>query len=229
MPSIMHAARPAAATVLIATTAASADKIAMYKFAEAGTDLSATTYDHPVTAANMTLGAGLSQATGHFGNRLGLDTFLSTGETTAIADAVANDSFIEFAATSDSGWAIDLGKVQFRLSGYDPEGEVVPPSVAWSLRTSIDGFSSDVDTGTNSAEYQEYEVVKAKFASLGLAADNLSNVSFRLYFSHWGTSAPTGVVVDQISLFGQTVVVVPGSGGLIALTGAGLVRGRRRR
>ncbi len=129
----------------------------------------------------------------------------------------------------DHGWSVDLHRLRFLLSGYDPYGEATQASVTWSLRTSIDGYSGDVDTGINRLEFPDREIVTVSLKSPGLDANGLQNVSFRLYFSHWGTGASTGVVVDQISLLGQTVQVVPGPGGLMALGGLGLARGRRRR
>ena len=230
MSPTVNAVHLAAAVVVIASAGtASAEKLVRYRFNADGTNLAAQTWDHPLSAPDLVFGSGASQAVGDFGNRLGLDTFMSAGESTALADALANDSFIEFGTTSDPGWSIDLNKLKFRISGYDPEGDFTPPTVAWSLRSSLDDFSADIDTGTNSVEFQDYEVEKFKFHQLGLDVDTLETVSFRLYFAHWGTGIPTGVVVDQIVMLGQTNPAVPGPGGLMALASVGLARGRRRR
>ena len=135
--------------ILAVTSVASAEKLVRYRFRDNGTDLTALTWDHPLSATDLAFGSGASQAIGDFGNRLGVDTYMSSGESTALMDAVANDSYIEFATTSDPGWSIDLNKLKFRLSGYDPQGVSTPPTVAWSLRSSLDDFSADIDAGTN--------------------------------------------------------------------------------
>jgi len=214
------------ASAMAVTSAATAGRITRWGFENDGATLTANTFNFPVTASAMAFGSGASQAAGSFGNVLALDTYMSTDESSALADAMSNDSYIEFGVTTDAGWSLDLNMVKFRLSGYDPDGEVTPPSVAWALRTDLDNFASDIGTGTNGVEFTEYEVEKISFSNLGFDTDSLQSITFRLYLSHWGTTSPTGAVVDQIQLNGQ---MVPGPGGLLALTGMCLARRRRRR
>lgn len=216
----------ALASAMAVTSAATAGRVVRFNFNSDGSDLSAQTFDLPLSAPDLGFGSGASQAAGSFGDALALDTYMSTDESSALADALANDSYIEFGATTDAGWSLDLDSLKFRVSGYDPNGEVTPPSVAWSLRTSLDGYGGDIDTGTNSVEFTDYTVEKANFSNLGLDTDGLQSITFRLYFAHWGTTSSTGVVVDQIVMNGS---VVPGPAGMFAVAGMCLARRRRRR
>ncbi len=216
----------ALASTMAVTSAATADALARWGFGNDGTNLTAATFGNPVTAPAMAFGSGASQAAGSFGDVLALDTYMSTDESSAMADAMSNDSYIEFGVTTDAGWSLDLNLVKFRLSGYDPDGEVTPPSVAWALRTDLDNFASDIGTGTNGVEFTDYEVEKIRFSNLGFDTDSLQSITFRLYLSHWGTTSSTGAVVDQIRVNGM---MVPGPGGLLAITGMCLARRRRRR
>ncbi|MCP4836920.1 MAG: hypothetical protein GY895_19380, partial [Phycisphaera sp.] len=98
----------ALASTMAVTSAATADKIARWGFGSDGATLTANTFNFPVTATAMAFGSGASQAAGSFGNVLALDTYMSTDESSALADAMSNDSYIEFGLTTDAGWSLDL-------------------------------------------------------------------------------------------------------------------------
>ena len=121
------------------------------------------------------------------------------------ADAVSNNQFFEFAVGPDAGFEMDLTGLHFdagRGGSSTPRG--------WVLRSSVDGFASDIAT----AEIPTVQPALTSFdvSLLGVPYQDLvSPVTFRIY-GYAPTAGGVGLFYDNLNVTGfiNAVAPVPG-------------------
>lgn len=198
-----------------------------------GTETSepSVTNDANLAAANLTLGAGVVASTN--GNRFGGSNWFDTGNTAAgstIAEAVAGNNFIQFVVTP-SGATFSATSLDFI---WDRSG-TGPSSVA--LRSSIDGFATDLGTVTGMISGGNATTTLRSIAISGVN-DISTSTTFRLY--GFGTTAvggtggfdtATGATTPNV-VFNGTITAVPEPTSIVLLSlagSSGLVVNYRRR
>jgi hypothetical protein len=113
--------------------------------------------------------------------------------TTAMIDLA---EYNEFTLTANDCQEMTLSKLTFdhRNSGTG--------NATWTVRSSVDNFSSDVATGQSSSTVANQEVL------LGIAFADLSEVTFRFYITN-AAAAGTTWRQDNVSLYGTFSTLTP--------------------
>lgn len=225
-----------AAVGLMTSASLSAATIAQYTFAS---DLSATTVDANVTANDFTVGAGIAGA-GRSGSSASLFARASVTDSSNVISSTtainANDYF-SFTVDVNGGFEMDLTSLQFDL-GYTRNGSFEDKQFRTYLLSDIDGFTSgaligfdtvDVTVNGGSLQYPNGT------ATISLAGAQFQDVTgsteFRLYIADNTGDSNYIHRIDNVTLNGEVVAVVPEPGnfaligGLLAL---GWVMVRRR-
>ncbi len=119
--------------------------------------------DFALTASAISRGAGLIAVANN-------NSFNSSNwSTVSIADAVANDNYVEFTVTPNAGFQFDVNTITFQVrrnnNGFT--------SIA--LRSSLDGFTTDIDAVVPITA--NYQVVTFNVNQL----NNTGSVTYRLY------------------------------------------------
>ena len=135
------------------------------------------------------------------------------GSSTA-ALAIANNDYIEFTLSANSGYLFNLSSFNFlaRKGGdADPRG--------WVLRSSADLFSNDIDSQLVTTTSSSPAANSFSVSLMDAQFQNLSDISFRLY-----TFSPRlGLIINysELAFLGTTMAVhevsAPPSFGLFAL------------
>jgi hypothetical protein len=151
-------------------------------------------YDDPVsTAAGVT--AGQISSTGSeagifttFNEASPTGSFLSTYDTVTVrppsgatsgSSAVSNNSYFQFDVAADSGLLLNLSSLNFgafKGGDSDPRG--------WVLRSSVDGFSVDIDANTVTANPFSGGSTEPDAFNVDLSAaqyQGLADITFRMY------------------------------------------------
>ncbi len=174
-----------------------------------------------ISAVDLTRGAGLVLATG--------GTFNSNNwqEGTDQASAAANDNYLTFGVTVDSGYELNLSDMEIR---YDRSG--TGPNML-EILMSDDGFATSSSVWTDAAVS---DLGEDNFFAL-VASGLTGTVEFRIFA--WGASSSNGTFdIETINFAGGgtygirlngEVVLVPGASSLALLGLGGLVATRRRR
>jgi hypothetical protein len=116
---------------------------------------------------------------------------------TTAADAVDNNQYLQFTATPNTGYAMNLSNLTFDAAESSSSG----PS-GWVLRSSLDGFASNIATSqVTTPTLSEFTVGLS-----GAAFQNVPEATFRLYVYSPGTD--TGVFFDNLTLNGTTMRTV---------------------
>jgi hypothetical protein len=153
-------------------------------FGNAGTETTeaSTSNNTNISAANLTLGAGV------FGlantNRFGGNSWWNNGNATnsTIANAVAGNDFIEFIVTPTSGYSVTPTTFVF---GWDRSNSG-PSSV--TLRSSNDNYASDLGTITSLAAAQS----NGNTITISGISNITAATTFRLYGYNGTATAGTG-------------------------------------
>ena len=167
----------------------------------------------PVNPTSPSTGAGTypgASGTGNIGNAVNIGA-LNT----------ATSAFYSVTFTPSSGFSIQLADLDFgtRSTGTGPQG--------YALRSSVDGFATDVLTGTiaNNSNWSFKDNTFGVFTGpLGVA------VEFRLY-TFGGTGSPTsGTINSRLDDISISVDAIPEPSAAVALVGGvGLIGLLRRR
>lgn len=226
-----------AAVGLMTSASLSATTIAQYTFAS---NLSATTEDANLTASAVTIGSGLAGDANRSSGTFSLYARTSAtahGGTISLGSAIPGNDYFSFTVGADSGFEMDLTSFEFDL-GYTRNGGYDNKNLRAYVLTSIDGFTTGgligyetvaIGANTSSAVYPN----GTKTISLAGAQfqDITSNTEFRLYLSDDTNNSNVMHRIDNLTLNGEVVAVVPEPGnfaligGLLAL---GWVMIRRR-
>jgi hypothetical protein len=145
---------------------------------------------------------------------------------TTPAAAVSNNQFFQFSLAPESGFSMDVLSLSFdagRGGASTPRG--------WALRSSLDGFLSDLATSDVNSQQPTLTAFDIDLPDLPFQ-DLTSEVTFRLY--GYAPGAGVGMFYDNLRIFGFAEPVVAGSvpephaWALLALALAGLGIARRR-
>jgi hypothetical protein len=136
------------------------------------------------------------------------------GVTTA-ALAVANNTFFAFTVSANPGFVLNLNNLTFDAGRG---GETTPRG--WVLRSSVDGFASDIDTQLVPTVRPDFTAFTVNLS--GAQFNDLSAVTFRLY--DFVPGGGQSLEFDNVTLNGTpSPVPEPHSLGLFGLGALGLV------
>ena len=172
-----------------------------------------------VTDLNATGSSARLLASGILPDTIFLGNLLATA-----ADSVSGNRYFQFTITPDSGYQLDLTSLTFDVS----RGGASTPR-GWVLRSSVDGFASDIATDTIPTVQPTLTAVSVGLGGAsyqGLTGD----ITFRMY-GYMPSQGPfIGLNFDNLNLNGG-VSLVPEPGELAAVAAAGLLAwaGWRRR
>jgi hypothetical protein len=147
-----------------------------------------------LTAANVTVGSDIGSTAFNGAEYYGQDGW----PTTTTLDA---NAYFQFSVTANSGYSLVLNTVNLTIRHSNTGSGAGSGAQSWSLRSSLDGFASDIQTGTMTENYETVAVtLPAAFQSIP------STVSFRLfgYNSLTTTGGFNRFVTDNINIQGQT-------------------------
>jgi hypothetical protein len=114
------------------------------------------------------------------------------------------NAYFQFTVTAGAGYYLQLNTVTLTIRRSTTGTSGAGPQ-SWSLRSSLDGYSTDLLTGTLTTSYQTVPVtLPAAFQSIA------STVTFRLYGynAQVSTGGSSRVVTNGITIQGQTPVTV---------------------
>jgi hypothetical protein len=114
------------------------------------------------------------------------------------------NAYFQFTVTANAGYYLQLNTVTMTIRRSTTGTSGAGPQ-SWSLRSSLDGYSTDLLTGALTTSYQTIPVtLPAAFQSIA------STVTFRLYGynAQVSTGGSSRVVTDAINIQGQTPVTV---------------------
>jgi hypothetical protein len=167
-----------------------------------GTSLVATTLDLNATASSVNF-TGSSASREALPDELAINT--ATGATNA-ATAVSNNSFFQFSITPNAGYELDLSELAFQVATASPGA----PNNGYVVRSSVDGFSSDLESGPIPTDYPTYTSITVNLSGSGFQ-NLLSQTTFRIYTWLDAAEPNPAAAYDNIVLRG-TVVPVPEPG-----------------
>jgi hypothetical protein len=152
-------------------------------FGNAGTETTepSTANDPNLSAANLTLGPGVSGAANT--DRFGGNNWFDVGDTnpTTLAESIASGDYIQFVVTPNAGFSFTPASLVF---SWD-RSATGPGNVA--LRSSADGFATDLGTATLPASLTTGNTI-----TISGLSNRTTATTFRLY-GYGGTStAGTG-------------------------------------
>jgi hypothetical protein len=110
------------------------------------------------------------------------------------------NAYFQFSVTANSGYYLELNTVNLSIRRSTTGTSAGSGPQNWSLRSSLDGYASDIQTGTLTENYVTFAVtLSATFQSIP------STVTFRLYgFNEVTTSGGDNrFVIDNINIQGQ--------------------------
>ncbi len=225
-----------AAVGLMTSASLSAATIAQYTFA---LDLSATTVDANITANAFTVGAGIAGA-GRSGTSASLFARASVTDASNVISsttAIGANDYFSFSVGANSGFEMDLTSITFDL-GYTRNGNHTGKQFTTYVLSSIDGFTSSALLGFDTVDVTvdggslQYPNSTATISLAGAQFQDLtSSTEFRLYIADNTGGSDYIHRIDNVTLNGEVVTVVPEPGnfaligGLLAL---GWVMIRRR-
>jgi hypothetical protein len=143
------------------------------------------------------------------------------GVATDPSQAVGNNQFFQFSLTAATGMELDMSSITFdaaRGGASTPRG--------WVVRSSLDGFSSDIGTDVVPSQNPNLTAFGIDLSGLSLFQNVTSQVTFRIY--GYAPTTGVGMFYDNIAVHGS-VQAVPEPGTLAVLGIGALVALRRRR
>lgn len=226
-------------TAFISASMAYGDAFTDLRYTFSGGSASALGGSADLTASDISLTDSTNQGISGSGNNVFI-----RGDVTDKSSAVAVPSslfttsypavdYLSWTLTADAGSQLEVNEVKFDYWNEASNGSSY--SVAYALRSSVDGFASDLvvsDGGylNGFIPYTDTTVYNA-VATLGAAFEGLSSVEFRLFtygdlgFNQSGERGR----LDNIYTSGATSVVPePATLGMVAVFGGGILFIRRR-
>ena len=169
-----------------------------------------------ITAATVSLGSSI--VSGAFNS--GVEYYGQDGWPTGAVDP---NAYLQFGVAANAGYYLVLNTLTLSIRHSTTGTAAGSGPVSWSLRSSLDGYTTDLATGNNlTINYQTFTVtLPAAFQSIS------STVTFRLYgYSSVTTSGGSNrFVINNINIKGQAVTGVLAIQSLVlkATPAAGLV------
>lgn len=126
------------------------------------------------------------------------------GENGWPAGAINNSMYLQFSISPNAGYQLDLTNIILTIRRSNTGSPAGSGPTSWSLRSSLDGYSTDIAANSLTHNYNNYTV------TLGSSFINLySTVTFRLY--GYNTNVASGgtsrLVVNNISIDGLGTVL----------------------
>ena len=152
-----------------------------------------TTTGANITASNTTIGSDIAG--------LGFSGTDFYGQDGWPSGAIDLNAYLQITVSPNTAYYLVLNSISFNLRRSTTGSSGAGPQ-SWSLRSSVDGFTSDLLTGTLTGAYQSFSL------SLPAAFQTLSGaVTFRIYGFNQVTSSggSNRLVTDNITLTGQAV------------------------
>ncbi len=120
------------------------------------------------------------------------------------AGSVCNvNAYLQFTITPNSGFELNISSLVLRMRRSNTGSPAGSGPTQWCLRSSQDGFTSDLATGTMNHNYSNYSVLLTGFAHIPTA------VTFRLY--GYGVTVSSGgnnrLVLDNVSVQGSLFIL----------------------
>ncbi len=152
-----------------------------------------------ISAASVSLGSSI--VSGAFNS--GIEYYGQDGWPTGAVDP---NAYLQFGIAANTGYYLTLNKLTLSIRHSTTGTAAGSGPISWSLRSSLDGYSTDLVTGNNlTINYQTFTVIlPAAFQSIA------STVTFRLYgYSSVTTSGGSNrFVINNISIQGQAAAGV---------------------
>ena len=158
----------------------------------------------PGSVAPTTTGASITASNTTIGSDIGSVGFSGTdfyGQDGWPSGAIDLNAYLQVTVSPNVGYYLVLNAISFNLRRSTTGASGAGPQ-SWSLRSSVDGFASDLMTGTLTGAYQSFSLsLPAVFQSLP------GTVTFRIYGFNQVTSAggSNRFVSDKITITGQAV------------------------
>jgi hypothetical protein len=152
-----------------------------------------TTVGAQITASNTTIGSDIGSV-----GFSGSDFFGQDGWPSGAIDL---NAYLQATVSPSTGYYLVLNSISFNLRRSTTGSSGAGPQ-SWSLRSSVDGFSSNLLTGTLTASYQTFTLsLPAAFQTLP------GTVTFRIYGFNQVTSSggSNRFVANNITIAGQSV------------------------
>lgn len=128
---------------------------------------------------------------------------------TSAALAVTDKSYFEFTVTASSGYYLNLTSLSFLESSRSANKD------GWDIRSSIDGFATDIQNHIVAAAYPSF-VSSPTVSLIAAGYQHLSSIQFRIYtFATDGTNPAVGY--KSLSLNGTATNNVPEPAPMILL------------
>lgn len=185
--------------------------LVQYDFGAAGTPLatpSAIDANADDVTYSFTAGAGVSSGFGlstSSGNPVASAYVNSTYLTEAISSS--STDYVTFSLAANTGYHLDLSTLTF---AYAFTGGDSTQSATFGIRTSVNGFASDVGTINAMRQNTSGSSVVWSSTSVDFSAasfDSLTTIEIRIYLADSGTLTNSFVRLDNVTLNGASVAV----------------------
>lgn len=192
-----------------------------------GPTLAAATTTATTTDPNVTSTAITNGGTGNFTTTLPdygqpvLQVNPPNNDTNDAAEAIANNSFFSFTVTPDSGFLLDLTRLDLSAARGGAS-----TARGFEVRSSLDGFSTSlggdptIDTVRTTLTDYSIDLTAPAFDAVA------GPIEFRVYT--FSPVAGNSVEYDDISLLGEVASVPEPSSGIFALAALGCLLRRRK-
>lgn len=145
------------------------------------------------SVGNVSLGSAISSGAFNGGTEY-------YGENGWPAGALNTNAYVEFSLSPYMSSLMHMSTLTIRMRRSNTGSPAGAGPTAWAVRSSVDGFSSNISTGTVTHAYSNYILSLPAFTSLA------STVTFRIY--GYSATVPSGgisrLVFDNISVQGAT-------------------------
>lgn len=141
----------------------------------------ATTLHSDVASATLSLGAG-ANATNIGADRYSFTISSPSGNSDDLADAKANDHYIQFDLNADSGKTLDLTSIDIFARSTDTGASDI------AVLSSVDNYSSAIFTASGINDSDKNHTFNIPLT--GSSYQNLSSITFRYY--GWGITGTSG-------------------------------------
>lgn len=165
----------------------------------------AAAWTFPGSVAPTTVGANITASNTTGGSDVGSLAFSGAdfyGQNGWPSGSIDLNAYFQVTVTPNTGYYLVLNTISFNIRRSTLGTAAGSGPYSWSLRSSVDGFSSDLLTGTTTTAYQTFSLsLPAAFQTLAGA------VTFRLYGFNQATSSggSNRFVINNITLTGQAV------------------------